>query len=428
MLKKVLNKDVLLKNVFTLVKGTVLAQIISILAQPVLRRVFTPEDFGVFALYVALVSILSVIATGRLEMAIVLPKKDEEANLLFKMAIAIAFIFSLFLFVISFFISDHIINYILNEELIHAKFKASYTWLKFSFYMIPIGVFLLSTYNTFNYWFTRKEKYNKIVNVKIAYSISNVSSTGAMGFYKLSFGGIILGYLFSQILGVLYFLYLKQKESVKCAKVKYIALMKNYIDFPTKSLVSGLLNILASQLPIIIIGSFFGMTVVGLYEIIIRILNIPITMIGKSVSQVFYQKISKDVNDEKEIGSYVRSFSIKLFLFMLIPMSVIFFFGESLFAFAFGEQYRISGNLAAYFSLFFLIRFVYYSQSTLYSIKRKLGVELRQNAIYLIAQVSALLVGYYYFHDYKTTFILLAMSGFLCYLFFVYSLLKLAKS
>jgi len=428
MLKKFLNKDDLLKHVFTLVKGTVLAQIIGVSAQFWLRRIFTVEDFGAFALYVAAVTILYSVSTGRYELAIVLPKDENDANGLFKLSVFISFIFSATLFIILLFINDYIVRYVFANDLIDSTLKNQVLWLKLSIFLLPVGVFLIAVYNSLSYWFTRYKRYNEIVNVRISNAITNVGATTTFGMLNYSFGGIVLGYLLAHVIGIVYFLKLRSAENVAYSKVEYKKLMKNYKDFPTKSMFSGLLNILASQLPIIIIGAFFGYAIVGLYEIIIRILNVPITMVGKSVSQVFFQKISDDVKNNRDIGPYVNSFSKKLFVFMLIPMVIIFFFGDWLFVFAFGEEYRVSGELSAYFSLFFLVRFVYYSLSPLYIVKRKIGIELIQNSVYLISQIVALLVGYYYYHDFKMTFILLAISGFLCYLYFMFSLLKLANT
>ena len=63
------------KNIATLVTGTMIAQAIPIAISPILTRLYTPAEFGSFALYMSIVSILVVIATARYELAIVLPKK-----------------------------------------------------------------------------------------------------------------------------------------------------------------------------------------------------------------------------------------------------------------------------------------------------------------------------------------------------------------
>ena len=66
------------RNVLTLMTGTTIAQAIPIAISPILTRIYTPEDFGMFALYMSIASILSVVATGWYELAIMLLKKDED--------------------------------------------------------------------------------------------------------------------------------------------------------------------------------------------------------------------------------------------------------------------------------------------------------------------------------------------------------------
>ena len=78
MIKRFLPKSTYAKNVLTLMTGTGLAQAIPIAISPILTRIYTPEEFGVFALYMAIASILTVLVTGRYEMAILLPKKDPD--------------------------------------------------------------------------------------------------------------------------------------------------------------------------------------------------------------------------------------------------------------------------------------------------------------------------------------------------------------
>ncbi|WP_292521939.1 hypothetical protein [Methanoculleus sp.] len=70
-------------DVLKLVTGTTFAQIIAVLASPLLTRLYGPEAFGFLAIFTSITGILGVIACLRYEMAIMLPKTNEEAaNLL----------------------------------------------------------------------------------------------------------------------------------------------------------------------------------------------------------------------------------------------------------------------------------------------------------------------------------------------------------
>ena len=67
------------QNALILMTGTAISQAIPVAITPILTRIYTPEDFGTFALYLSLLTIFSVFATARYEMAIILPAKDEDA-------------------------------------------------------------------------------------------------------------------------------------------------------------------------------------------------------------------------------------------------------------------------------------------------------------------------------------------------------------
>lgn len=62
-----------------LVGGTTGAQLLAVLAAPLLTRLYTPEDFGLLAVYASLLGLIAVIASLRYELAIPLPTDDTEA-------------------------------------------------------------------------------------------------------------------------------------------------------------------------------------------------------------------------------------------------------------------------------------------------------------------------------------------------------------
>ena len=67
------------KDVLKLTGGTVVAQAIALGFLPILTRIYSPEDFGILTLYIAISGILVVFATLRFEAAIMLPASDRHA-------------------------------------------------------------------------------------------------------------------------------------------------------------------------------------------------------------------------------------------------------------------------------------------------------------------------------------------------------------
>lgn len=426
MFKKLLKKNEILKHILILVQGTVIAQLIGVAMQLILRRVFSVSDFGIIALYASIVGVLAIVASGRYEMAIVLPKDDDNARTIFRISLVFSLLFNVGLLIVLLFTGGWLLDIILINELIDPAEISNVNTIKYLIYCVPVGVFLMTLFNSFNYWFTRDKRYKDLSRSKIIQSVGQNGTQAVLGYTSSGFFGLFFGIVLGLFTSVV-FLFFKDSTMFKGDRSKTKENLKEYRDFPFKSAPSGLVNMLANQLPNFFIFGFYGAEILGVFDIITRVLNIPLTMIGVSVSQVYYKKISDDLNDEKEIGSYVKRSTFRLFLVMLPPMILIFFFGEELFAFFFGEDYRLSGQLAAYFSVFFLVRFVYFSQSTLFSAIRKIGIEFRQNLIFLLSQLTALLIGYYHYNDFITTFKLLALSGFICYSFFIVVLIRSAS-
>src|SRR4051812_48543692 len=104
--KKRLFREDFNRNVLTLMTGTGVAQIIPLAVTPILARIYSPAQFGVFSLFVAVVSSLSVVATGRYELAIMLPRKDVNAVNIAAMSITISFVVSCLLFTVACFVHE----------------------------------------------------------------------------------------------------------------------------------------------------------------------------------------------------------------------------------------------------------------------------------------------------------------------------------
>jgi len=129
MLKRFKPKSEFNRNILTLMTGTTIAQAIPIAISPILTRIYTPEDFGIFAIFLAITLIIGSIANGRYELAIMIPKKDEDAINIFALGFIITTSISLLLLVLVLIFQTYFIFLLKNEEI--------GVWL----YFVPISVF-----------------------------------------------------------------------------------------------------------------------------------------------------------------------------------------------------------------------------------------------------------------------------------------------
>ena len=328
--------------------GTVLAQAVPIAIIPILTRIFTPEDFGLLALYGAFVSILGVVATGRYEIAIMLPKENEEARVLLQVSVLFALFISLIVSIPILIWNVEVASFLGNEAIA--------SWL----YLVPASVTLTGVYQALTYWNNRQKRFRNTAFSRVNQSLFQGMVQTAMGLTKVT-GGLIWGQFFGIISSTLYLLrkdsgYKKilQKTEVSTLKQK----MKKYQKFPKYGIVGGLCDAGATQMPVLMLTKFYSSTVTGMFSLTFRVLNLPTSIVSSAISQVLFQKVVEISHNEPEnLNKYIVKMFLFLFLVYLPVVPILFFWGDTLFAFVFGEEWRKAGIYAGYLVIAVAIRF-----------------------------------------------------------------------
>lgn len=389
MINKFKPKSEFSRNVLTLMTGTTIAQAIPIAITPILTRIYTPEDFGVLALFIAISSIFGSIANARYDLAIMLPKKDEDAINIFALGFLITSIISLILLVIIILFNEDLTNMLNNKEI--------GIWL----YFVPIAVFFMSLFNLLSYFNTRKKYYKDIANATIIKSIILAIIQLSIGFVKNGASGLISGQILSQMFANmrLFKNIIKDKVLIsKIKKVKIIALMKRYKDFPKFSMWATLSNNLSVHLINILISSFYGIVTLGFYSLVQKVLAIPSMLIGNSIGQVFFQQASIE---KQETSNVVKTFNLtikKIFPIGIIFFGILFIVIEDLFAFIFGEEWRIAGVYAKITIPLFFVRFIIAPFTLVPIVFEKTKIDLYFQIGLLINYIIVFTFGNYYMH------------------------------
>lgn len=348
MLTKLRPKSEFNRNILTLMTGTAIAQAIPIAISPILTRIYTPEDFGVLALFIAISATLGSVANARYESAIILPKKDEDAINIFALGFIITCVISLICFFVILLFNDYFISLFENKE------------IGFWLYFIPIAIFFSGLFNILNYFNNRKKNYKDLRNATIFKSIVLAVVQLSVGLFKSGACGLISGQILSNMfanLKLLKNILKNEKLMSSISKVKIIVLAKKYKDFPKHAALSSLFDNLTLQLSSIMIPKIFSFMISGYFFLASKIVNMPATLISSSISQVYLQKISE--NKIKNIKSFnIFKNTLKKLFLIALPITVIGFFSSPyIFPILFGKEWMVSGEIAQYLFLIFLIRF-----------------------------------------------------------------------
>lgn len=349
MINKLKPKSDFSRNVITLMTGTTIAQSIPIATSPILTRIYTPEDFGVFALFIAITSILATIANGRYELAIMLPKKDEDAINIFALGFIITCIMTIITFAVILIFNDYLTNLLVNKE------------IGFWLYFVPLALFFSGLFNILNYFNNRRKNYKDLRNTTILKSIILAVVQISVGFMKAGAIGLISGSLLSNMFANMKLArnILKDKMLLsKIKKVKIITLAKKYKDFPKFSMPAGLLNSSATNLNNTLIPSFFNLSTLGYYSLVDRVLSMPSSLISSSIGQVFFQQASSEKKKTGSAHAIFKRTTIKLILLGFPIFFTLYFVVEDIFVIVFGENWSIAGTYAKILIPLFFVRFI----------------------------------------------------------------------
>lgn len=414
---KILPKSEFAKNVLTLMTGTTIAQAIPIVISPILTRLYTPEDFGLLTLYMSIVSILSVIITGRYELAILLPKKQVNANAIVVLIFYTSLSLSIVFFCIIFIWKKQIIDFFNIKELS--------SWI----YLIPVSVLLVGWYQGLNYWVNRQGKFTDLAVSNLSQTTATASSNLIFGYGNFFKGGLVIGGLIGQFINVCILgrLFFKEKifKSTPQEDVKKMAV--RYINFPKITMFSGVINMSAKELPKTIISSVFGTGALGFLSLAQRMLVIPIALISSSTTSVFFKYASEEYKQKKKAIEIYDKTLKKLVLIAIVPMVLAFFLAPALFSFIFGEKWIVAGEITQLLIPFYFCYFVGAPLNAMFAIAEKQKQEMIWQVIFFVLSVSSILIGKFLEADIKLTILMFSIANSLVFILSIFMTRKIAK-
>lgn len=329
------------KNVATLVTGTALAQAIGLLLAPLISRIYNPEDFGFYAVFMSVVSGVAVIACGRFELTILLPKDPEESN----KNRAIALIFCAF---------SSVLTTIVILILFAAGKIESLLYLLAGPFIYALGLYQINSNSAL-----RAKNFKLISKSRVLNSVINSTFSILLGVSGILKAGLIIAALLAQSVSNLIFRGGKSKLII--SKSYLIGLIPNFkknIDFLKFNSLQALSDMFMVNSMYYILPMYYNNTLIGQFALAIRILQAPMSLIGSSIAQVFYQQAAKNQHENINHSLLIKS-TIKKSAILALPIPVVLLlWGPQLFAYVFGEPWLFAGSVARILSPWIYFDFI----------------------------------------------------------------------
>ena len=380
-------KSQYVKNISILVGGSSLAQLLIVLSSPILSRIYNGEDYGLYGTYISIGIILVGVMTFRYDQAIVLEKDDADSMLLAKASIFFSVIVFILCFVVLWFFSDEIIDLFgLNID-------------RKTAILIPVYPLLVSVIGVMAFLFTKTGLFKSMSIVQIAKSAFVVAGQISFSIIFSDYLGLLLGQFLGLTMALImsFFLWGDNKSFVSAISImRSKELLKKHIDFPTYTLPQNLINSFSQNIPTILLTTLFGLEVAGFYWFTVRILQMPVFVVGLSIRKVFLKRASELHNEGKSFLDLFLKSTLGLVIVGLVPAIILFFFGEDLFEFVFGREWEVAGTYSGYLAIYLGLSLSNAPSIVSFQILQKQSYLLIVEVLMMIFRVLSIYVGFYF--------------------------------
>jgi O-antigen/teichoic acid export membrane protein len=324
--------------------GNAISHGITFLGFILLSRIYSPDDFGVYAVVFGSVAILSAVASFRYEMTILLPKHTNVAKLALQVSVIAASVNALIVFLA---VSLLIIG----------------GWIELYWLVLPIAGFFSSIINIGSFLQNRHQQYRRIIGIQIGRALLFLVTAYAAQLMGIAENGLLVGMGISYVVPGFWLLLVDFRRSnayeLKPSKKRCIFWIKKHNKFLYYSTPAVFVSTLASQAPVFLLTLFSGAAQAGYYSLVFRIVMSPVMLFSSAVNRVYMQSVSA----RKASGKEIYPFTVSLIKGCIAPscvlaviMLILFYFGAL--EYMFGTQWVGVDTLAAVMVPAFVISFI----------------------------------------------------------------------
>ena len=409
-----LPRNKLARGVSVLSGGNAIGQIITVLAAPLLTRLYTPGEFGVAALYISITLVLGVVLSLKYEVAIALPESDKEALVLVKLCLCIVVLMAVIFTCITLIYKDSVAALFKTPELAnHLLF-------------LPISVLLLGSFDVFKSWCIRKREFVSVGKARVSQVVSSVlvQLAGA----PLGSISLILGQLANQGAGSIRLgkITLGQSKFENYPLSDLWRLLVRYKKFPLVTTWALLLNRVGHSLPTFFLAFYFGSTVAGLYALATRVLKSPALVFTGSINSVFLSTAAR-MRHSGDLSELTRKTHELLAAVFMPPIVLASLLSPQLFGIVFGSEWASAGDYSQWILLTIYWTFAASPLTSLFSILEKQEYDLYFQMQLITLTVAGLVLGGYIGSPLTSIaiFSLTASAHYLIFLFWLFRHLKI---
>lgn len=322
--------------------ATVLAQVMAVIAAPILTRLYSPEDYGAFFIVNSLSLALAAGFAMRLELAIPLPRDDDDARNL--AILGTASVAALLVGVVA-------VSSIWGRAIASALSMPGRPWIVL--FVGPLAA-SFAIFAVLNSVAVRERRYGAIAKRQLVVSAVTVVLQLGAGLIDSGVGGLIVTTLVGQLIGAASLCVGSQlfAQGFATTRAQLRRALRKYQNFPLMLAPAGWLNSFGANAPLLIVGGVYATDDAGQFGLTLRIVALPAAFIGTAIAQVYRSELA--VRRRERAGDEAALFlktSMILSVAAVLFGGALFLVGPWAFHVAFGPKWVAAGDMVRAYSL-----------------------------------------------------------------------------
>ena len=401
---KVLLDNRVVRNISLATLGTAISQGVLVAVLPLLTRIYDPSDFAILAIYTSLIGLFVVVACGRFDLAIPLPESQSDGLGLLILSLIVAAVFSSVLGLLYWVSGEYWLDLFSLTEF------QPYAWL------VPLGVFLAACNLCLEYWFARTKQFGFLAKTKIARAISGAGSQLGIGYISRWPAGLIVGQVVFSGAGALIQgvrLWLSYRAALRrqsLADLKRLA--REYSRFPLLSGPEAIFNKVGVHVPVLVIAALALGPEAGFLMLAMRILSVPVSLLGLSVQQVYLSEAPQKFR-ENQLQSFTHKIQATLAKVGVLPLLTLGLLAPLLTESIFGAGWERAGWIILWLTPAYILQFIVSPISVALHVVNRTAYASMLQGFGSILRVGAVGVAGIWYPDYLVEFY--AISGVVFY-------------
>lgn len=393
--------DEIYRNIIVQSSGTILSQLIPVAVSPLLTRIYSPEQMGLYGLIVLVSALMAIVFALRIDHGVVVAPSDAAAaeivslSLVMASASAAAFSVASLAFIL----------------VVWGPGDGSFilAWVL----LAPLAGFTASALRTLTLWNNRIKNFPKVSKSRIYRSLWTAAASIAAGMLQT---GLILGLIAGNVLAALMLGRNLPFRAVGFRRAREIFVSLR--DFVRFSVPADLINVASSRAPLLIFPVLFGLEQTGFLALTYLVIATPTRFVGTAIGEVFYSHAAR----EYESSGNCRASMLKvvgLLAALGVPaFTILYLFADYLFRTGFGVEWAPAAGFAKILIPMILVNFIVSPVSFVFYIAGRQKVDLVWQLVYLVAAVGSCYLGYWIGGTAVHSLLALSATGTLMYLIY----------